>query len=190
MSRALLLQALDALQEIQLYILSTDGREPYKKLDAGIEAITAALAQPEPEPFAWHFQHECGRSVMVDKLELNDDWERANSQWHKKGPLYITPTKLDTHQNLDSYAEIKQSFEKIESEIVAELVNALRGVIRVADRATDEFDAARAAIEKATKKQQRPLIFIDSPYLDKDSNWANYSDPITPLWAFEKRKKL
>lgn len=31
----------------------------------------------------------------------------------------------------------------------AELVEALKGVIRVADRKTDEFDAARAAIKKA-----------------------------------------
>ena len=30
------------------------------------------------------------------------------------------------------------------------LLNALRGVLRVADRATDEFDAARAAIAAAT----------------------------------------
>lgn len=32
---------------------------------------------------------------------------------------------------------------------VANLVEALRGVIRVADRATDEFDAAKAAIMNA-----------------------------------------
>lgn len=31
-----------------------------------------------------------------------------------------------------------------------DLLEALRGVLRVADRATDEFDAARAAIAKAT----------------------------------------
>lgn len=31
-----------------------------------------------------------------------------------------------------------------------ELLAALQGVVRVADRATDEFDAARAAIAKAT----------------------------------------
>lgn len=31
-----------------------------------------------------------------------------------------------------------------------ELLEALIGVVRVADRATDEFDAARAAIAKAT----------------------------------------
>lgn len=31
-----------------------------------------------------------------------------------------------------------------------DLLEALKGVLRVADRATDEFDAARAAIAKAT----------------------------------------
>ena len=31
-----------------------------------------------------------------------------------------------------------------------ELLEALKGVVRVADRATQEFDAARAAIAKAT----------------------------------------
>lgn len=31
-----------------------------------------------------------------------------------------------------------------------DLLAALRGVLRVADRKTDEFDAARAAIKKAT----------------------------------------
>ncbi|MBT2322563.1 hypothetical protein J7E62_09415 [Variovorax paradoxus] len=35
-------------------------------------------------------------------------------------------------------------------ELIAEMLEALRGVVRVADRATDEFDAARAAIAKAT----------------------------------------
>jgi hypothetical protein len=32
-----------------------------------------------------------------------------------------------------------------------DLLEALRGVLRVTDRATDEFDAARAAIAKATE---------------------------------------
>ncbi len=33
-----------------------------------------------------------------------------------------------------------------------DLLEALRGVLRVADRKTDEFDAARAAIAKATRE--------------------------------------
>ena len=35
-----------------------------------------------------------------------------------------------------------------------DLLSALIGVLRVADRATDEFDAARAAIKKATRETQ------------------------------------
>ncbi len=38
-------------------------------------------------------------------------------------------------------------------EVNAELVEALTGVVRVADRATVEFDAAKAAIAKATGEQ-------------------------------------
>jgi hypothetical protein len=34
-----------------------------------------------------------------------------------------------------------------------DLLEALKGVLRVADRATDEFDAARAAIAKAAPEQ-------------------------------------
>lgn len=36
-------------------------------------------------------------------------------------------------------------------ELIAEMLAALQGVVRVADRATDEFDAARAAIAKAAQ---------------------------------------
>jgi hypothetical protein len=39
-------------------------------------------------------------------------------------------------------------------EVNAELLEALTGVVRVADRATVEFDAAKAAIFKATGEQQ------------------------------------
>ena len=39
-------------------------------------------------------------------------------------------------------------------EVNAELVEALIGVVRVADRATVEFDAAKAALAKATGEQQ------------------------------------
>jgi len=48
MTRQLLQQALEAMQEIYFYILSSNNNLPYKKLQEGIEAITAALAQPEP----------------------------------------------------------------------------------------------------------------------------------------------
>ncbi|MBD1553847.1 hypothetical protein [Pseudomonas typographi] len=39
---------------------------------------------------------------------------------------------------------------RAEGEFQEELVSALKGVVKVADRETDEFDAARSAIAKAT----------------------------------------
>lgn len=51
------------------------------------------------------------------------------------------------------YCGKKMEVEALQ-EINAELVEALIGVVRVADRATVEFDTAKAAIAKATGKQQ------------------------------------
>lgn len=42
-------------------------------------------------------------------------------------------------------------FARAQERTIAELVEALKGVVRVADRKTDEFDAARAAIQRATR---------------------------------------
>ena len=48
-----------------------------------------------------------------------------------------------------AYRPIAESHARLMA-AAPELLEALRGVIRVADRATDEFDAARRAIAKAT----------------------------------------
>ena len=54
------------------------------------------------------------------------------------------------HKEMFAYAaELRRLHE-----VNAELVEALIGVVRVADRATVEFDAAKAAIAKATGEQQ------------------------------------
>lgn len=42
--------------------------------------------------------------------------------------------------------------------INAQMLEALKGVVRIADRNTVEFDAARAAIAAATKEQPEPEI--------------------------------
>lgn len=41
--------------------------------------------------------------------------------------------------------------------VVNDLVKALEGVIRVADRKTDEFDVARAALAKALRQNEVPV---------------------------------
>jgi peptidoglycan hydrolase CwlO-like protein len=48
----------------------------------------------------------------------------------------------------DEISALKAKIDNLQSQ-VDELAAALKGVIRVADRKTDEFDAARAAIAKA-----------------------------------------
>lgn len=44
---------------------------------------------------------------------------------------------------------VSYEFAQEQERLINALLEALKGVVRVADRATDEFDAARAAIAKA-----------------------------------------
>ncbi|HAZ4828804.1 hypothetical protein [Citrobacter freundii] len=55
----------------------------------------------------------------------------------------------------DTYIEIATRNEREDAQLISaapELLEALQAVIRVADRQTDEFDMARAAIAKALGK--------------------------------------
>ena len=131
------------------------------------KAIRAELAKPvepvEPvEPAAWRtFDGEGG--YMFRAYEDNEDyqewWEKRNP--HHKGwvePLYLhppTPAWCDAPEVAALKAELDaqlaiydKAIDNLQSQ-VDELVAALKGVIRVADRKTEEFDTARAAIAKA-----------------------------------------
>lgn len=65
----------------------------------------------------------------------SDNWS-AGTTWHPVGNM--------CHQ---AAAELRRLHE-----VNAELVEALLGVVRVADRATVEFDNAKAALWKAVRK--------------------------------------
>ncbi|EBO4170082.1 hypothetical protein LB58_21180 [Salmonella enterica] len=55
----------------------------------------------------------------------------------------------------DTYIEIATRNEREDAQLISaapELLEALQAVVRVADRQTDEFDMARAAINKALGK--------------------------------------
>lgn len=57
----------------------------------------------------------------------------------------------------DGYSEIGMGFGPANARLIAsapELLDALRGVLSVADRKTNEFDAARAAIAKAEGRDE------------------------------------
>ena len=67
-------------------------------------------------------------------------------------PEQEAPWLIDADEKIVLCGEINCGNEANARLIAAapELLAALQGVLRVADRATDEFDAARAAIVKAT----------------------------------------
>jgi hypothetical protein len=66
----------------------------------------------------------------------------------EQGWVYIRAKDLN-----ELYAGNRELRQDANARLIAaapDLLEALRGVVRVADRATVEFDAARAAIAKAT----------------------------------------
>ena len=74
---------------------------------------------------------------------------------HTPGPWYVAngvQIRSDKHQVAKAWSFAGKTGEANAQLIAAapDLLAALHGVVRVADRATDEFDAARAAIFKAT----------------------------------------
>lgn len=60
----------------------------------------------------------------------------------------VNPSYIDALRHFDT-SEVIQWMISYHQEVNAELLEALQAVVRVADRATDEFDMARAAIAKA-----------------------------------------
>lgn len=78
MSRAVMQQALEALQE----------RYSGPLRDRAIEALEEALGAPEPEPVAWI-------NVTDRKLEWSRgvQWETATTGVYDRIPLYINPTQ-------------------------------------------------------------------------------------------------
>ncbi len=78
----------------------------------------------------------------------------THTQWDIAGPRIYGKRKtliatIAYFRNKDDEAAISALISA-----APDLLKALQGVLRVADRKTDEFDAARAAISKATGKQQ------------------------------------
>lgn len=156
--RALLEQALEALDNIP--------HPPWRDKELA-DAIRAELAKPveRVEPItldqfraianrtATTYRHrsdpEKSSYAFVDGSSLDDFWRKVceaiqpTSAWNDAPEVAALKAKRDAQ--LAIYDEV---IDNLQSQ-VDELVAALKGVIRVADRKTDEFDAARAAIAKA-----------------------------------------
>lgn len=80
---------------------------------------------------------------------------------HNSGPWKITHTAINGYRVNDSTGwgvavVLKDVNDKANARLIAAapaMLEALKGVIRVADRATVEFDAARAAVSAAEGKE-------------------------------------
>ena len=77
----------------------------------------------------------------------------VNGTYVEAGNLAVAFCGLNGLRGVDSWYNITPDEAAANARLCAaalDLLKALEGVVRVADRATDEFDAARAAIAKAT----------------------------------------
>jgi len=79
-------------------------------------------------------------------MSIEELVNRAYTTWaHDKGTSWTDHMRAALTEQAETHALELRAYEAT----VANLVEALRGVIRVADRDTDEFDAAKAAILNA-----------------------------------------
>ena len=91
--RELMQQALDALVEIHPGNMTPMAEESWNK---AIEALRARLAQPEPEPVAWTYQHEdTGLTMCVLTQQVEPGFEKNNPRWQKSTPLYTAPPQRE-----------------------------------------------------------------------------------------------
>lgn len=98
---------------------------------------------------------------MSETKHTPGPWEQSDNQIEHEGMLICTVTSsddfpciVDDEQQTEAEARASVDLECAwNARLISaapDLLDALKGVLRVADRKTVEFDAARAAIAKAT----------------------------------------
>lgn len=93
-----------------------------------------------PGPWAYIDATQVAAMGFAPKCVIKaGDKQIASFSWHTDSPWF--PTKAESQANARLIAA------------APDLLEALKDVLRIADRATTEFDAARAAIAKATQDQ-------------------------------------
>lgn len=92
----------------------------------------------------WSFSHSSASDDNVACIEIN-----SSESLHEIAYLQSTPSSIGKYEQTSLDKTIANAH------LIAaapELLKALQSVVRVADRQTDEFDMARAAIDKALGK--------------------------------------
>lgn len=95
-------------------------------------------------PGEWSFSHSSASDDNVACIEIN-----SSESLHEIAYLQSTPSSIGKYEQ----TSIDKTIANAHLIVAApELLEALQAVVRVADRQTDEFDMARAAIAKALGK--------------------------------------
>jgi len=74
------------------------------------KALRDRLAQPEPEPVAWMFQHnETGNVTFLDNLTMAKLFGEINVRWGAATPLYTAPVHASdiSQERVDEMAKRK-----------------------------------------------------------------------------------
>jgi hypothetical protein len=124
--------------------------------------MTTPVRAVEVGPNKYEFPMQCNGTEPTEFIGVNEMTTPSESK-HTPGPWSATEAMYSDH--IGNYRMIVGSGEivahvwptgnaneKCDTPLIAaapDLLAALKGVLRVADRATLEFDAARAAIAKA-----------------------------------------
>jgi hypothetical protein len=108
----------------------------------GVKTSAASVPSAGYTPGPWHVTDGGGSVYALDESG------QVNRFYINVQPGYVVRTRLSSTSVHTPYSELDANARLISA--APELLEALIGVVRVADRKTDEFDAARAAIEKAT----------------------------------------
>ena len=125
-------------------------QEMLRLLIEATDILRVAMAQPEQEPVAW---------AGLDLDSMAEAFHRC-IEAHAACRPFHQPVNADAMLALRELRGVIPAMKAYTApparrpltpaqEAAPELLEALKGVLRVADRKTDEFDAARAAIAKA-----------------------------------------
>ena len=104
--------------------------------DIGDEGVEVQLAQPEPEPVAWMFQHqETGNVTFFDNPTMAKLFKETNVRWDGAIPLYTQPTCQENRHVADNATrewvgltddEYEQFSEWTHIEIIERIVTTLK----------------------------------------------------------------
>ena len=126
-----------ALNDLEALVAYIKGSEPdlFMQVPA-IEALRAALAQPEQEPVAWVYQHEdTGLTMCVLVQQVESRFEENNPRWRKSTPLYTASPQrewqgLTENEIKPLWYEACQTNLELTSQLIVHLARNIEAKLR------------------------------------------------------------